>query len=158
MKWFDNEEFELTRREVEVDIRVLLHCDDQSLQKDIAETSELKGDGWEYKLHIAAVSESCAEEAGPKDVPFIAPARDRLGDSRLSSTSKTVDPQDGFVRGYVDLTLRLDEVVVILFQSLLMLDLEIDPAADRVEKLDPSGWRTVCSSIACVKSRPSSVM
>ena len=42
---------------------------------------------------------------------------------------------------------------MILFQSLLMLDLGIDPAADRVEKLDASGSRAVRSSIACVKSR-----
>ena len=114
MKWFDNEELELTRREVEVDIRVLLHCDDQSLQKDIAETSELKGDGWEDKLHIAAVSESCAEEAGPKAVFVLTTLSDHLRDGRLPGPSEAVDPEHGHRFGdVVDRLVRCSDTCVI---------------------------------------------
>ena len=94
MKWFDNEEFELTRREVAVDIWVFLDCLYKRISKGIAQIGKLKGDGREYELHVAAVTESCAEETGSESVFVLTSLCDRLGECRFSSPGESIDPEN----------------------------------------------------------------
>ena len=112
------------------------------LSEDRPEQAELIRNSREYHVDIAAASiVSRAKEGSSEFAGFVIVARDGLSDSRLSSPSDAVEPED-----------LASRIAVGLHGPICRMSLGLEPAMDSIQDLGPCIDRTRHSFGLLIKS------